>query len=267
MFWWLWRCYPQVLAQGAEEIALLPAETRLPDASLWSHVSITAALAGALAGYHTDPNAYPGKDQRFERSRPYVGTFTFTPVQELIKASRKMRDFWAGSWLLHYLSAKVCWDIAWKYGPDTFLYPCLYAQPLIDHWLLETYPDFLEWIEQPSEQAMLTAGFSNVLVMILPDNGLKQIAKGNPVYAAMQQAAENLEREWSRLGQEILQYLQKNSSQWQKIHSRVWDGWLKSQWQHYWGALPLGDRTAELHQSPRKSEECTAWTKQQNRWL
>ena len=43
--WWLWRCYPDLLAKDAPEVHLLPAETRLPDASLWSHTSITSALA------------------------------------------------------------------------------------------------------------------------------------------------------------------------------------------------------------------------------
>ena len=97
-----------------------------------------------MAGYYKTEEEYPKYrgDFKGKESRPHVAVFTFTPVQELIKASRKLRDFWAGSWLLHYLSAKACWDLAWKYGPDTLLYPCLYAQPLIDYWLLKEYPDF-----------------------------------------------------------------------------------------------------------------------------
>ncbi len=149
VFWWLWRCYPQVLSLALDReqnissepsLPLLPAETRIPDGSLWSHTTMTSALAGSLAGYHEDPAAYPQKGARkgknYHESRPHVAIFSFTPVQEFIKASRKMRDLWAGSWLLHYLSAKVCWAVAWKYGPDTLLYPCLYEQPLIDLWLL-----------------------------------------------------------------------------------------------------------------------------------
>ena len=176
VFWWLWRCYPQVLSNALDRdnteprLPLLPAETRIPDGSLWSHATMTSALAGSLAGYYNNAADYPKKNARnWHKSRPHVATFTFTPVQELIKASRKMRDFWAGSWLLHYLSAKICWDIAWKYGPDTLLYPCLYAQPLIDLWLLEKYPCFKEWINSPSPKdyrRLLTAGFPNVLVII-----------------------------------------------------------------------------------------------------
>jgi CRISPR-associated protein Cmr2 len=277
VYWWLWRCYPQALQKALDRsnsilnepcLPLLPAETRIPDGSLWSHATMTSALAGSLAGYHKDAAAYPQKRQRFTQSRPYVATFSFTPVQELIKASRKMRDFWAGSWLLHYLSAKVCWDIAWKYGPDTLLYPCLYAQPLIDQWLLAKYPDFKDWIDRPSDyRRLLTAGFPNVLVMILPNNGAGSTDESmkNPVAAAMQQAEQSLIEEWRHLGNLVLEYLQGENSQWMRdLNRHTWDGWLKSQWQTYWVALPIGDRNEVLHQSPHKEQHKKKWIEQQN---
>ncbi|PSB28966.1 type III-B CRISPR-associated protein Cas10/Cmr2 [filamentous cyanobacterium Phorm 46] len=282
VFWWLWRCYPEVLSKALDRdlnipnepcLPLLPAETRIPDASLWSHTSMTAALAGSLAGYYADPNDYPKKRARknkdYYESRPHVASFTFTPVQELIKASRKMRDFWTGSWLLHYLSAKVCWEIAWKYGPDTFLYPCLYEQPLIDLWLLEAYPDFSEWIKLPSNSQLLTAGFPNVVVMILPDNGASQTTEKvkNPVKAAMQQAKQTLETEWMALGTQVLKDLQKEKEVWMpKLNSHTWDDWLKAQWQIYWTALPIGDIKTTLDHSPRKEEQYQNWQEQQNKF-
>lgn len=239
VYWWLWRCYPSELAKalGNEQaetmLPLLPAETRLPDASLWSHTTMTSALAGALAGYHKDPEAYPKKRAtKIKKSRPHLATFSFSPVQELIKASRKMRDFWAGSWLLHYLSAKVTWALAEKYGPDSLLYPCLYEQPLIDYWLREQYPDFQQWIKEPSERSILTAGFPNVIVCILPDNG--ESDGNNPVKAAMQYAKATLKEEWRALGQKVLNDLQGNDEQWIKnLNHRTWEGWLECQWQTY----------------------------------
>jgi CRISPR-associated protein Cmr2 len=280
VFWWLWRCYPEVLSKAFDRdlnipnepcLPLLPAETRIPDASLWSHTSMTAALAGSLAGYYADPNDYPKKRARknkdYYESRPHVATFTFTPVQELIKASRKMRDFWTGSWLLHYLSAKVCWEIAWKYGPDTFLYPCLYEQPLIDLWLLEKYRDFSEWIQLPSNRKLLTAGFANVVVMILPDNGASQTNDKvkNPVEAAMQQAKQTLETEWMALGSQVLKDLQKEKKLWMpNLNRHTWDDWLKAQWQIYWTALPIGDIKTTLHHSPRK-KKYKKWLQDQNK--
>ena len=54
VFWWLWRCLPMATCQALgnqESLLLMPAETRLPDSSIWDHASITAALAGALTGF------------------------------------------------------------------------------------------------------------------------------------------------------------------------------------------------------------------------
>ena len=263
--WWLWRCYPDLLAKNNPEVYLLPAETRFPDASLWSHTSITSALAGGLAGYYKQTEEYPQKNLTFTRSRPHLVEFTFSPVQELVKASRKMRDFWAGSWLLHYLSAKVSWELAKKYGADTLLYPCLYQQALIDHWLLEEYPEFSQWIEKPTTRQLLTAGFPNVIVMILPNNGKQgDEIKDNPIYAATQYAKQVLQAEWQKLGKQSLEFLQKINPAWKDINLYTWEGWLKSQWQTYWTALPIGNLEAELTQSPRKDDEYKQWCDKQN---
>ncbi len=281
VYWWLWRCYPVALSKALSDqhpetmLPLLPAETRLPDASLWSHTSTTSALAGALAGYHRDPDRYPPKgkgvqrqpDAQYPKSYPHLVAFTFSPVQELIKASRKMRDFWAGSWLLHYLSARVCWELAWKYGPDIFVYPCLYEQPLIDAWLLKEYPKFAEWIEQPSDRALLTAGFPNVITCILPDNGTP--GEKNPVRAAMQQAESALKETWQGLGDRVLKDLQGKNENWIKnLNPTTWDGWLKAQWQIYWVATPIGHPEMALSHAPPKGEADPApyetWQAHQN---
>lgn len=261
VFWWLWRCLPQAICQSMgddEQLLLMPAETRIPDASIWSHTSLTAALAGALAGYDLTQDALKHWPNKQEPSRAYLAIFSFTPVQELIKASRKMRDLWAGSWLLHYLSAKVCWTLAQKYGPDSFIYPNLFQQPLIDAWLLKRYSTFKQWIQPPDAQQLLTAGFPNVIVLVLPE------AK---VSAAMQLAKQTLYDEWLKIGGEVLDELQQR--QWMptlRQDSFTWDRWLKGQWQTYWSAVPIGDRTSELTSSElyKNDGSSNEWRTQQN---
>jgi CRISPR-associated protein Cmr2 len=260
VFWALWRCYPQVLEKQEPLVHLLPAETRLPDGSLWSHVSMTSALAGGLAGYYQEVEDYPKKNQSFNNSysRPYLVNFTFSPVQELIKASRKIRDFWAGSWILHYLSAKVAWKLALKYGADTLLYPCLYQQPLIDHWLLQKYSDFDKWIKEPSAKQLLTAGFPNVIVMILPNNGKDlDTTKDNPIYGAMQYAKQVLLSEWKQLGELSLKELQQRDKIWENVNPSTWEYWLNAQWQTYWTAFPIGEPNSDLTCSLRVAQERT----------
>ncbi len=278
VFWWLWRYLPQRVCQqfNDDSLLLMPAETRIPDGSIWSHMSLTAAMAGALAGY--DLTAEDTKNWRkgdAGLSRPYLAAFTFSPIQELIKASRKMRDFWAGSWILHYLSAKVCWALAWKYGPDSLVYPSLYAQPLIDYWLLhgigEKEGDFQGFsqlnldretlINEPTARQLLTAGFPNVIVLVLPQERVK---------AAMQYAEQTLKDEWLRLGNLSFDEVRKLERQWMpKLtkESETWQGWLNAQWQTYWSAVAVGDPSKDLRSSELykvTGSEKDDWTKSQN---
>ncbi len=258
VFWWLWRCLPETTCVKDPSLLLIPAEISFPDSSIWSHASITAALAGALAGYDlTAEEIERGSSNTL--SHPYLASFTFTPVQELIKASRKMRDFWAGSWILHYLCAKVCWKLALQYGPDSLLYPSLFQQPLIDHWLLEKFPEF-NWIKPPSDRALLTAGFPNVLVLVLPKD---------KVQAAMQTAKQTLLQAWQEIGNLVFEELHDNPDWMPDLQrdSSTWGGWLQSQWQFYWAAVPIGKEEEPLKSSaiPQEQEaEFQHWLEAQN---
>lgn len=271
LFWWLWRCLPEATCDLFKDnsLMLMPAETRLPDASIWSHLSMTSALAGALAGYDLTAAQIQRWQGNDELSHPYLAVFSFSPVQELIKSSRKMRDFWAGSWLLHYLSAKVCWKLANQYGPDTLLYPSLYQQPLIDHWLLQEIEkfkkeekidfDFSKWVKPPLPESLLTAGFPNVISLILPKD---------KVQAAMQTAQQTLLEEWLIIGDLVFKELH-DKRHWMrelKPDDNSWQGWLKSQWQVYWTALPIGKgkqfKTAAIPENV--DDQLQNWLNQQN---
>jgi CRISPR-associated protein Cmr2 len=231
---------------------------------------MTSALAGALAGYDLTAAQIQRWQGNDELSHPYLAVFSFSPVQELIKSSRKMRDFWAGSWLLHYLSAKVCWKLANQYGPDTLLYPSLYQQPLIDHWLLQEIEklkkeekidfDFSKWVKPPLPESLLTAGFPNVISLILPQD---------KVQAAMQTAQQTLLEEWLIIGDLVFKELH-DKRHWMrelKPNHNSWQGWLKSQWQFYWTALPIGKQGIQLKSSAideQKDTEFQDWLDIQN---
>ncbi len=244
VFWWLWRCLPTAVCEAAQDpsLLLIPADTRIPDTSIWSHTSMTAALAGAAIGYQTtmaEFDAIAEKDLWYKyKSQPYLVSFSFAPVQDLIKSSRKLQDFWAGSWILHYLSAKVSWTLAKKYGADSLLYPSLFHQPLIDLWLLEEYPDFSDWIKIPSTSSLITAGFPNVLVLVLPKD---EVAK------AMQTAKQALGRAWKELGDLVLAKVGWGDRI--AATANCWEGWLDPQWQSYWTGLPIGNTHENFKQS------------------
>jgi CRISPR-associated protein Cmr2 len=198
-FWWLWRFYPEYLAQREREALLYPADRLIPDCPLHSYHSTVSAIVGAI------PEDYTEEDGE---KHPYLLLFTFSPVQEFIKSSRKFLDFWAGSYLLHYLSAKMCWLIADRYGPDAVITPSLWNQEIIDALVLEQYPDFRDYFHtfqhrsdpvsrfaKGTSTSLSTAGFPNVITAVLPGKS----------------AAEEL-------GKELCKHLKE---QWQEIAEKV----------------------------------------------
>ncbi len=254
VFWYLWRCFPQVIAEALDDyrVFLLPAETRIPDCSLFSHNSTTAAIGGSLEGI----------DGR--GSHPHLLSFTFSPIQEMIKASRKMQDFWAGSWIIHYLSACICWQWAEKFGADCLVYPSLFDQPLIDHWLLQKYDDdcFHRAIKRPTTDRLLSAGFPNVLVAILPESSIEDaVNMAKSVLRHKPGAHLDKYKSWLGVAEVVKKAVYGNT----EIDSIVWENWLVSQWQFYWAAMPIGypDRPLRMIDDKLKDE----WKDKQNRYV
>lgn len=171
-FWWLWRFYPELLVQQQSDALLFPADRTIPDCPQHSYHTTVSAIAGAIPTDYQETNS---------DKHPYLLLFTFSPVQEFIKSSRKFLDFWAGSYLLHYLSARLCWSIARIYGPDAVITPSLWSQEIIDALLVKSYPSFaktfekmgdtltpVERFEQQESTSLSTAGFPNVITAIVP---------------------------------------------------------------------------------------------------
>ncbi len=179
VFWWFWRFYPEKLAQKQTDALLFPAHKVIPDCPQHSYQSTVSALTGAMF-----PKSWESGD---EDERPYLLIFSFSPVQEFIKSSRKFLDFWAGSYLLHYLSVQLCWSLAQELGPDAIIVPSLWSQEIIDALILKKYPDFAAYLqENPPERnycelnpvankfedktstSLSTAGFPNVITVLVP---------------------------------------------------------------------------------------------------
>jgi len=99
----------------ADEVVNLPADTRIPDHTIWDHLDVTSAIYGAM-----------------ERGRPSLLMFKISPVQSFIINSRKEEDLWAGSHILSYLAYQGIKVIIERYGPDAFVYPYLRGLPFVD---------------------------------------------------------------------------------------------------------------------------------------
>ncbi|MEX8511839.1 MAG: type III-B CRISPR-associated protein Cas10/Cmr2 [Leptothrix ochracea] len=123
-----WRFGPE-LARLAPELGALwqiqPADTRVPDHTIWNHVDLVSAIHTALAG---DAN---GPDQ------PALLAMSFGPVQGFIAQARSTSDLWAGSHLLSSLVWEALRSVVSRIGPDSVIFPALRGVPAVDRWLIE----------------------------------------------------------------------------------------------------------------------------------
>ncbi|MEB3355949.1 MAG: type III-B CRISPR-associated protein Cas10/Cmr2 [Synechococcales bacterium] len=278
VFWWFWRFYPERLAQQYPTALLSPAHAILPDCPLFSYQSTVSALAGALY-----PDGDPGSEPA---DRPYLMLFTFSPVQEFIKASRKFLDFWAGSYLLHYLAARLCWRIAEQYGPDAVITPSLWGQEIMDALLVQKYPEFADDLgdrhpvtrfNNEVSTSLSTAGFPNILTALVPKRGVEALGQaltrtlreewlaiGHRVRADIRQRVQahlaDPRNQAALLGAiaqasnaEDLEAHQRDLQQWQQggcwEWNKLWDAQLGNTWESYWTAVPLGapGEALEIH--------------------
>lgn len=116
-----WRLWEKFTVERDYRFGNLPADTRLPDHSVWTHMQLVSALDGCADT--------PGFDAIL---KPAFLKFQIGPVQEFIAESRSVRDLWSGSYLLSWLMAAGLKALAMKAGPDAVIYPNLKGQPLLD---------------------------------------------------------------------------------------------------------------------------------------
>jgi len=112
-----WRFWKWWASHRDPRLAFMPAETRLPDHTIWSHLFVTSAFQACT----TDKGI-----------KPSLLLFTLGPAQSFISEARSTRDLWSGSYILSYLCGSVMRDIATQIGPDNFLFPNLSGQPIFD---------------------------------------------------------------------------------------------------------------------------------------
>ncbi|SFF47650.1 CRISPR-associated protein, Cmr2 family [Fontimonas thermophila] len=149
---------------------LLPADTRIPDHSIWDHLDLTSAFAGAFVA---DP-----------QGEVALLALSIGPVQPFIAAARKMDDLWAGSHLLSRLAWEVMQPVCERLGPDAILFPRLRGIPQVDLWLRDRMglPDSLfadsDWMQGGADaNPLFSAALPNRFVAVVPARQGKDIAE------------------------------------------------------------------------------------------
>ena len=178
-----WRLWAKHASEKDYRLALLPADTRIPDHSIWTHMQVVSALDGCIG----DDNIW----------QPAFLKFQIGPVQDFIASARSIRDLWSGSYLLSWLMAAGMKALSAKIGPDAVIYPNLRGQPLFDlHWRDDLWNkvkigDQTVWHSLGWKHSeLLTPNLPNVFLAVVPAD--RAAGLGETVEKA-------IEDEWKRI--------------------------------------------------------------------
>ncbi len=170
----LWRFGPELVEEKdwgklGELWKLLPADTRVPDHTIWDHLDLVSAFAGAFAAG--------------ERAQPALLAFSIGPVQSFIQAARKVEDMWAGSHLLARMAWEAAKPLCEELGPDAIVFPRLRGVALVDLWLRhemglpEALFEHCPWRgKAPGANPLFAAALPNRFVAIVPADRVEEIA-------------------------------------------------------------------------------------------
>lgn len=175
-FLFLWRFLPEIFPW----INTHPADSRVPNHSIYDHLVQTSAIVSCLEG----------------GDFPAFLLFTIGPVQEFIAKAKKTSDLWAGSFLLSYLTFSAIEVIMKELGPDHVIFPNLNGQPFVDRWLYERLRDgdvninvFTQWktnwekqirnneMEKPFDDVLTIANIPNRILAVVPSKKAKDLAE------------------------------------------------------------------------------------------
>jgi CRISPR-associated protein Cmr2 len=191
----LWRMAPELV--DAPQIRslwrLLPADTRVPDHSIWEHLGLVSALAGAMAG---------GKEE------PCLLLLTLGPVQSFIEQGRTTSDLWAGSHLLARLAWEAMRPVVEECGPDALVFPALRGNPFCDAWLVEQGVLAVEelarirrtWSRKSDAHPLFSASLPNRFLAIVPANRSVELAS-SCARAAREFARSMAHKAWKRVAE------------------------------------------------------------------
>lgn len=170
-----WRFGPELREEMDNSVLgelwrLLPADTRVPDHSIWDHLDLTSAFAGAFA---EDANGDAA-----------LLAMSLGPVQGFIAAARSTSDLWAGSHLLSQLAWEAAKTVCERLGPDAILFPRLRTIPQVDVWLRDECGLPKKWFEscqwthkETDANPLFSAALPNRFVAIVPVDQAAEIAK------------------------------------------------------------------------------------------
>ena len=217
-FLFLWRNLIPILENKTNgELKKLwriaPADTRLPDHSIFEHLKITSAFWKTDKGFINHS----------------LFLFTICPVQSFIGQARKTQDLYWGSFILSYL----CWcgikEVAKNHGPDCVIFPDIHGQPLCDFWLNEEEIE----LEDAQLNNIYTPTIPNRFFAVLPEKESKEL----------KEVGERIEKvvreEWKKIGKEVFEKLKEEDPIYAPNIKSEFKKQIETFFEIYWVAVPF----------------------------
>ncbi|MEF9956448.1 MAG: type III-B CRISPR-associated protein Cas10/Cmr2 [Acinetobacter sp.] len=205
----------------------LPAETRIPDHTIWAHLDLTSAFAGCFV----------------DDDSPVLFSMQFGPVQDFIAQARSTSDLWAGSHLLSRLTWEGIKVLVNELGLDSVLVPQLRGVAMVDAWLYQEQGLELNLFEQIKAEwtrknddtnPLFAAALPNKFTALVPKSKVKNLAE----------KIEQHVRNWvDTLGKDMLAELLQEAKEdktdkslpcWQQLQEQ-----LQGFPEVYWAAVPF----------------------------
>ena len=196
------KCESQEESNLGQLWELLPADTRIPDHSIWEHKRITSAIAGALP-------------------KPAFLLFAIGPIQDFIATARKTQDLWSGSYMLSYLAWCAMKAVSEEFGPDCIIFPDLCRQPMADTWLKEKGLQ----IDNPGREDLSSPTLPNRFLAIVPEKSATEIAD-----RAKQTVQDTFQEICLTVKDKIAEKLQINTNGWNDLWERQTCDFLETYW-------------------------------------
>lgn len=233
-FFATWRLWRKFSSERDARFALLPADTRIPDHTIWNHCCITSAFSTC-------------------GDSPALLRFQLGPVQDFIAAARTTRDLWSGSYLISWLMTIGLKKLSEQVGPDAVIFPNLYGQPVFDFlWKDELWSQLTVDGQNPIEQfahdgdQLTTPNLPNVFLALVPADRAAALA------TAVEKAISD---EWTAIANSVWEFAMLSDA---KIANRdQFDAQIGRHLSIAWQATPfpktLGDAESLAHQLPDSS--------------
>lgn len=221
----VWRLWPDALAEKVDScFALLPAETRIPDHTIWNHLDVTTGLKAAEA----------------DKGTAALFAFALGPVQQFIEAARSVRDLWSGSMILSWLVFQAMLPVIEWFGPTALVYPALRGNALLDMWLRRRLGDKVSWPEKEVAQRV-TPSLPHRFLALVPwgDEGL---AAWN-LAAQCRQAASNA---WKEMADAVRKKLNGRLDSSALAWDKRWDDQIANYFTASTAIIPLAGSGEEV---------------------